>query len=169
MSDQVIEQWRVTRGFIALLEAGTGKTVFDGEIKANTDLPTIPKTVDGKTVNVPDVYFVVYEIPGGGLDGTWGAPNEHLSVVYQVTAVGPVSRRQARAAADLARRTIVQRADLTATNDGYAVEFPIDGTDNFAVVSRVLDGTTGGTEPSGNEQVHPFTVPERFRVLVAPA
>lgn len=165
MSDQVIEQWRVTEDFLQLLRTGTGKTVFDTEIGPGEGLP-MAELPDGRAV--PDVYFVVYEVPGGLPDGSFGAPNDMIDVEYQVTSVGPKSRKQARAAADLARRTIIQRVDRPrdGTGDGYAVPWPSGPTPTYSVVGRVM-ASQGGTDPSGTEQAHPFTVAERFTVRIS--
>ena len=137
-----------------------------GPIQQHPVVSTRSELPDGRAV--PDVYFVVYEVPGGLPDGSFGAPNDMIDVEYQVTSVGPKSRKQARAAADLARRTIIQRVDRPrdGTGDGYAVPWPSGPTPTYSVVGRVM-ASQGGTDPSGTEQAHPFTVAERFTVRIS--
>lgn len=164
MTDIVLEQWPVTDSFLAMLRAGTQKSVFDAEITKGEKPPVV--VVDGR--ELPDVYFLVYEIGGGSLSGPWGQPHADAEIIYQVTAVGPRSRRQARAAMDLARKTILERVDKTAVNDGYRVPMPLT-TAGWSVVGRVPHGTPGGNEPAGTEQSHPFSVSERYAVIITPS
>lgn len=164
MSDIVLEQWPVTDSFMAMLTVGTGKKVYDGEITKGESPPVV--VVDGK--EIPDVYYIVYEIDGGGLSGPWGQPHADAEIIYQVTAVGPRSRRQARAGMDRARKAILERVDKTAINDGYRVPMPIT-TAGWSVVGRVPAGPPGGNVPAGSEQAHPFSVSERYAVTITPS
>lgn len=100
-------------------------------------------------------YHVLYVIPGGTLDGSWGNPHEEMDVVVQVNSVGG-TREQAQLAQTEVRAALVGR-----TSSGYTNAIAGDG---WRVTRRECDDA--GVDPEPPAGLH--TAIDRFTFHVVP-
>ncbi len=138
-----------TDWFIALLEAGTSKSVGDHRI------PPLGDPLDP--------YCIVYAIPGGGFDGpALTSPDADARLIHQVTSAGK-TRAQAQWMADLVRRTVLSR-----TASG-AFQVQLAAPLGWSIPDRRPVGGPGGIDPEGKDPHLVYSGSDRFEICITPA
>jgi len=111
-----------------------------------------------------DPYLVVWEIPGGSVEGpALTAPEADHSIVYQVDAVG-FTRKQAQRLAARAGRAVAGRDAVTGA---YLVA--ASSPAGLSVHDRISEGAFGGVTVEGTAPDEVYTVPNRYVLTVTPA
>ncbi len=142
----------VTTALIATLATGTASPVGDHDAPRPTN--AVPDPTRGR-------YLVVWQVPGGGVEGTWGNPHDMATFVYQVDSHGR-SRQQCQWLSDRVRQVMLDR-----TASGWLHPITVPGWDLAYRNQQTLDmPENAGRDETGQDL---FVCRERYELTVVPA